>query len=80
MAADPGTYLSGDRIISKITRTLTEADLGPVADAVGGEKIERYFLIDGLPYQQVRELEKQNFEWIIHVRRKRDRLPPDVVP
>ena len=80
VAADPGRYLKGDRIISKITRTILEASLDLPPDALGGEKIERYFLIDGNPYRQVRELEKQNFEWIVHVRRMRDRPAINVIP
>ena len=80
VAADPGKYLEGDRIVSKITRTLLESDLDDPADGGGGEKRERYFLIDGREYRRVREPEIHNFEWVIHLTRMRKRLPPDVIP
>lgn len=73
VAADPGKYLEGDRIISGISRAL-ERDVFPDAPkGGGGEAVERYFLIDGEPYRMVREPQKENFEWIIHVRRMRRR-------
>ena len=80
VAADPGKYLEGDRVVSKITRTLLESDLDDPPDGGGGEKRERYFLIDGRPYRRVREPEIHNFEWVLHLTRMRDRLPPDVLP
>ena len=80
VAANPGRYLEGDRIISKLSRTYLKADLTLPPDAGGGEKLERYFLIDGLPYRQINELEKLSFEWIIHVRRMRDRPAINVIP
>lgn len=73
VAADPGKYADGDRIISKISRAYTLADFPDAPRGGGGEATERYFLIDGDPYRMVREPQIENFEWIVHVRRMRRR-------
>lgn len=73
VAADPGKYAEGDRVISKISRTYTLADFPDSPRGPNGEATERYFLIDGDPYRMVREPQIENFEWVIHVRRMRNR-------
>ena len=80
VAADPGKYREGDRIVTKVSRTYLEEDLVDPADGAGGEQRERYYLIDGDPFRLVREPTKKNFEWQLHLARMRERLPPDVIP
>jgi len=75
VAQDPGKYASGDRIITKVSRAYTPDDFPDAPDGPGGEKRERYFLIDGDPYRMVREPTIKNFEWEIQVRRMRPRPP-----
>ncbi len=71
IASDPGTFERGDRIISKVTRTLDASDFTNEGMGVGagGEKRERFFEISGESYRMVREPSVENFEWVIHVRR-----------
>lgn len=65
IADAPGTYETGDRLISKVSATYTEAQL------TGGTLFnsqEWWILIDGDPHR-VMGVEKRTFEWRIHVRR-----------
>lgn len=73
VAQDPGKYAQGDRIISKVSRAYLRTDFPDAPRGTGGEATERYFLIDGDPYRMVGEPQDRNFEWVIHVRRMRNR-------
>jgi len=65
VAAAPGTYETGDRVVHRISADYTKAQLdgGAIADDE-----EWHVLIDGYPYRVVSTLEKA-FEWRIHCRR-----------
>lgn len=70
VAAAPGKFEEGDRLVSRISATYTEDDL------TGGTlaaKHEFCWLIDGDPYRVVGKPEKRYLEWRMHLRRMRDR-------
>lgn len=67
-AAAPGKYLDGDVLVSKISATYTEAQLGMGPQERGREAI---WLINDLPYTLV-SLDKHYIEWKAHLRKKRD--------
>jgi hypothetical protein len=63
--AEPGRYEEEDRVVDRISRTYSEAQLGP--DTVAG--VERFWLIDGERYRVVGKPELRSFEWRVQLRR-----------
>lgn len=65
-AAAPGKYEDGDRLVRKISATLTEDELtGGALTSVQ----EFCWLIDGDPYRVVGEPDKRFLEWRVQLRR-----------
>lgn len=64
--AAPGKYEDGDRLVDKISRAYTEAQLAGTGLTAAQE---RWVLIDGDAYRIIGEPEERNFEWRLQVRR-----------
>jgi hypothetical protein len=65
VAAAPGTYESGDRIVAKISASYTKAQLD---GGTLGAAEEWHILIDGDPYRVV-AVDERAFEWRLHCRK-----------
>lgn len=70
IAAAPGLFEEGDRVVEKISATTTEAQLTgrPLASSK-----ELVWLIDGDPYRVVGKPEESFLGWKVHLRRARGR-------
>ena len=66
-ATEPGKYEAGDRVVDRISRDYTEADLD--GDGLTADK-ERVWLLDGDEYRVVGKPLKRNFEWRVQLRRR----------
>lgn len=71
IAARPGKFEKGDRVVSKITRTLAESDMDD--SGLSGVQ-ERFVLINGDEFRVVGRVEVHNFEYKLQVRRMRKRV------
>lgn len=65
MAAQPGAYQDGDRIVRKVSARYTEAELTGRPTSPDAEFV---WLIDGEVYTVARAWQK-SFEWIVHLRK-----------
>ncbi len=69
----PGRYEDGDRILKKLSATLTIAtDLDPDL----GKLEEFWYLIDDQAYRVARVVELHNFERVVHLRRINRKVSP----
>lgn len=63
---EPGRFEDGDRVVDRISRDYTEAQLDGGAMAAG---VELVWLIDGEAYRLVGKPDQRNFEWRAQLRR-----------
>lgn len=70
ITASPGVYEDGDRIVDRLSATLTEVQLSGRPVAAGAEL---YWLIDGDAYRLVQKPEEQFLGWRVHLRRMNKR-------
>lgn len=71
IAARPGKFEQGDRVVTKITRTLAESVMD---DKTLTSVQERFLLINGDPFRVVGRVEVHNFEYALQVRDMQTRV------